>query len=42
LSYLEEFEAWRRIGGDPRNMDAKTADAMTVLKNEWEREERRA
>jgi hypothetical protein len=40
LSYLEEFEAWRTLGGDCRNMEAKTADAIALLKREWEREEK--
>ena len=34
ISLLDEFNVWKRCGGDVRAMPARTADAILILDNE--------
>ncbi|HSU60570.1 MAG TPA: hypothetical protein VLI55_14755 [Bryobacteraceae bacterium] len=39
LSFLEQFRLWKEAGGGSiLAMDAKSADAILVLEQEWRRE----
>jgi type IV pilus biogenesis protein CpaD/CtpE len=39
LTFLEEFNVWKRFGcGDARRMNARVADAIALLEDEWRRE----
>ena len=39
LSYLEQYAAWKQLGGcDPGVLDAKAADAIVLLEQAWKRE----
>jgi hypothetical protein len=42
MAWLEEFEAWKRIGhGDPHGMSARQVEAMMLLEEELTVEMRR-
>jgi hypothetical protein len=39
LSFLEQFHIWKATGkGDLLSMEAKSADAILVLEQEWQKE----
>ena len=39
LVFLEEFNIWKRFGcSDTRRMNARVADAIALLEDEWRRE----
>jgi hypothetical protein len=39
LSFLEQFQVWKRLaGGDPWQLSARTAEALLVLEEEWQKE----
>jgi len=39
MGFLEEFLAWKATGGGSVfSLDAKSADAILVLEQEWQRE----
>lgn len=39
LTYLEQFSVWKQLGGQSLwEFDAKAADAMILLDQEWQKE----
>jgi hypothetical protein len=38
LHWLEQFRWWKQLGGDPWEMEAKSADALLMLEQEWRTE----
>jgi hypothetical protein len=39
LTFLEEFNIWKRFGcGNVRRMNARVAEAIALLEDEWKRE----
>lgn len=38
LNFIEQFLYWRGSGGDLWSLDAKSADAILLLKEEFEKE----
>lgn len=42
LSFLEQFRIWKAGGGESLlSLDAKSADAVLVLEQEWQKESER-
>jgi hypothetical protein len=38
LHWLEQFRLWKQLGGDAWAMEAKSADALLMLEQEWRTE----
>jgi len=38
LHWLEQFRLWKELGGDAWSMEAKSADALVMLEQEWRTE----
>ena len=39
MGYLEQYAAWKQLGGcDPGTLDAKAADAIVLLEQAWKME----
>lgn len=38
LLYLEQYRWWKELGGDVWSMEAKNAEALALLEQEWRTE----
>lgn len=39
LSLMDEFQVWKRFGpADVSSMSARTAEALSILESEWQKE----